>query len=326
MSDNPTVAGNPAVAGAMPGVRDYQVTLPFERTVNGTTVGVHMLVRIPASGAGYAQDLAAVIGGHIAAVNDPADSMPWQFVPGLMTATDVDGTPSAADLAAELGYWRRVMNALAKKMPFGLELTAEEYTAGDPTDLAAIPDGGTIRFVAPAAYTRFAEAMTPTTMETPGVEPQLLPADPAELPTNHGGHPDPDVRRAVAHTLARAKPEEVELLADGRWMRLSSATINQPDGTVHLVVAGLDFTVPAFRELRARPATIEGYASDLPNAAAQGFQVLTDGGWMNIQAVSNPAAVHLHTVTLVNDGEQLTDSYTAGEQLLLRAQPPGWWS
>ncbi len=228
------------------GITEYDVTIPFFRSVpGGDPEDMHIVVRIPAADPEAAFQLGMRIAEHVGKNHTDPDGRLWSEVLPDITVADAE-TPSPAELAAELGHWRRVVAALAAKAPGLLMLTPQEYGTASPDAIVVTRVGDAMVFL-----------------------PAALP-DPAggeQLPTVYGRHNDPDERRIPAHILAQATPGQIELPTGERWLRLDRAVIDHPTATVKVILAGQNFDVPADRMLMARPATIEGYGGG-PQPAA----------------------------------------------------------
>lgn len=338
MSD-PTNAPN---TYELDGIHEYDVTIPYSRTVNGARQDMHIVVRIPAATENDALFLATNISGHVRD-HHTHDGARWREAVADIHATCVDDMPSPAELAAELAHWKRVVAGLAGKLPGLLQLTAAEYEAADPDTIVASRSGESMVFLTAAAFAPppadlFGQPEPapapagPSGMETPGFDPKIEPvtaADVAGMPANPGGHPDPDVRRVAASTLARANPGQVEILSGGEWRRLDSAIIDQVEGTVQILAAGLAVDpVDSDRWILSRPATVEGYASDLPTAAIVGQELLTAQGWMTVEHAETlgPLSGNAYKASLIGENGAYQTSFNAADALLLRNTRPGWWS
>jgi hypothetical protein len=311
------------------GITEYDAYIPFYRSTDRGPEEMHIVVRIPAADPEGAFKLAMQIAEHLGKNHTDPDGHVWSEVIPDITVTDAAGTPAPAELAAELAHWRRVVAALAAKAPGLLMVTPQEYLAADPEAIVSTRAGDAMVFLPPAALAEppAPEPVTPA-RTTPGTDPVIEPVGDDQLPVTYGHHADPDVRRVAAHTLARAKPEQIELIGQYQeWVRLDTATINHEQGTVTVVIAGQDYHVPADRMLIARPATVEGFGTDLPAAHTQRRQVLTGTGWMNVQEVDYAGSTSDSYRVLLSDGEtHRTTSIAASEAVLLRQGRPGWWA
>lgn len=167
-------------------------------------------------------------------------------------------------------------------------------------------------------------------MTTPGTQPVLLPLGVTHPAAGHGGHPDPDARQVTGpHHLARYLPGTVEIFLAGGWARLDAATIDHTKGTTTLDVHGQDkITAPYDTRIICRPATIEGYGSDLPAAALENRQILTADGWWNLGHAE--FAGHIagcYRIILERGGTTRQTTINRDEAVLLRAVPlPQGWS
>lgn len=317
----------------LPFLRDYQIRIPV--TGLADRPGGDLIARVPA----FDPIEAELIGEHIAdraarALGASVSPSAYSIDNDAITVQDVDDTPSPADVAAELEHFRRVVSALAKKFPLLLQLTAEEYAAADPYGVHAEMVGdGVMAFVstellAAAGDAAVAEAeATDAGMQAPGIEPVLIPPRDVTLPAEHGGHPDPDVRLAAVHTLARANRGEVEVIIDGTWYRLDQAVIDHEQGTVTFTSSHGEDTLDAVLLVPARPATIEGYGSDLTAAVSLRQQVLTGTGWMTVETAEymGPTSDTYNVCLSADDEVARRTSYGHGDAILMRAPRVGWW-
>lgn len=322
----------------MPGVRDFKISMPFTRRAGEGTETVTMIVRLPAANEAAALQLGCFVAINVsnanAAVTDDLADV-WKTDLTGIVITDVDGTPSIDEVAAERDHWRRIVTVLAGKMPGLTQVTADEYNAADISDLMLVPvDGQTMLFATEQSLT--AAAGSPATL-TPA------PAGLA-LPDPYGGHPDPDVRQVKARTLPMFPPKAVELLHDGRWELVTDVTVTPELG---IEVTFRDRTGKVvFSDLNAdvvvRPAAVEAAAADLPAAGDHGRQVLTEYGWWTVAVakrltergwyeatiVENPARRDAQGACLHTPGDnETTVCYSSpDEQVLLRDVPGSWWS
>lgn len=317
----------------LPFLRDYQIRIPV--TGLGDRPGGDLVARVPA----FDPIEAELIGEHIAdraarALGASVSPSAYSIDNDAITVQDVDGTQSPADVAAELEHFRRVVSALAKKFPLLLQLTADEYAAADPYGVhAEFVGDGVMAFVSTELLTAAGDAATAEAaaaeggMQTPGVLPVLVPAGDLVLPREHGGHADPDIRLAAPHTLARANRGEVDVLIGDAWHRLDQATIDHEQGTVTFVTARGETTVPASDLVPARPATVDGYGSDLTAAVTTRHEVLTGTGWMTVETAEymGPTSDTYNVCLSAGDEVARRTSYGHGDEILLRAPRVGWW-
>jgi hypothetical protein len=318
-------------APGMPGIRDYLITLPFHRTAaDGAEQTAEVRMRIPASSSDHAFTLGTAVGWNIDTDNTPDGDRPWHFdMPGV-AVEDVDDTPSMQDLAAELEHHKRILAGLATKMPLVLQLSADEYNAADPDSVQAIPVADDVMAFVSTSQPFPVDAVTGG-MQTPGSNPELHPLEGRPLPEDHGGYPDPDVRLALARTLARALVGQVEILVPDEqhndvWNRLGGAFIDHEQGLVFLNVGSGKIGVNPTDPIPTRPATIDAYGSDLVESVGK-RQVLTGTGWMDIERVDWIGEQALvYKVTVAAGDERRQTSFDADEQILLRDPRPEWWS
>lgn len=172
---------NDPTRNTMPGVRDFELRIPFQRAgVNDeTTVTTEMRVRVPAANVAGAIMLGIAIATHVGSVNKPNAGPRWRPAIDQITATDVDDSPSPADLAAQLDHYRRIMAALATKMPMLIQVTADEYQAADPDSiqLMMLP-GDTVAFATTTALNQMADLMPFAEPMLMSAEQQMMPGDP----------------------------------------------------------------------------------------------------------------------------------------------------
>lgn len=312
----PTPDG-PAPPPTLPGVREYEVSIPlYAYTDDGGVQFGRLPVRIPARSA----EDAIYLGTRIAIrLNEPAEHPNWNVATAPVTAVDVDDTPSPAELTAQVDYLRRVLAVAVAKYPMLITMTGAEYDAADPAGFHAVPLGDdNVTFASPAV------------LQTPTVTP-AAPAASSVTPVaeaGYGGHYDPDIQPIEVWKLARTKVGEVEIRHADQWMRLDMVTFDQVDFTVTILARGHEsITMVPGTVVLARPATLEGYASDLPqNANAAGMQMLARDGWWNLdQADYMGHMAYAYKVVLSRDGEVRSTSIGRNEQVLLRRTPPGWW-
>jgi len=130
-------------------LRDWQARIHLQRD-DGQQFD--MVVRIPAASEADAAALAQPIAVHVAdATNTTVDLAGLELV-------DVDDQPSADELAhtlaerdEQINYWRKVVAALATKLPLLLHITKDEFdAAGTDVIPAPSPTGDGLVFIAPA--------------------------------------------------------------------------------------------------------------------------------------------------------------------------------
>lgn len=310
---------------ALPFLRDYQIRIPV--TGLADRPGGDLIARVPA----FDPIEAELIGEHIAdraarALGASVSPSAYSIDNDAITVQDVDDQPSPAEVAAELEHYQRVLAALAKKFPLLLQLTADEYNDADPASVQAVPVGDSVMAFVSGDLPFPTEAVAGG-MQTPGVEPVLVPPGDLALPADPGGHPDPDVRLAAPHTLARANHGEVEIIIGGTWYRLDQAVIDHEQGTVTFVTTRGETTVPAGDLVPARPATIDGYGSDLTAAVSLRQQVLTGTGWMTVETAEYMGQTSDTYNVCLSAGDELSrrTSYGHGDEILLRGPRVGWW-
>lgn len=155
--------------GAVPGIRDYEVRMPFTRTgPDGTRQDACMVERIPAGGTETAIALATAIATYVGTDNTPDDGgEKWAPIITAITVTDVDRTPNPAHLAAELNHYKRILAALVARFPMVLQVTRSEYDAVDPDTVRPVQvDSDTMAFLPSSLM---------ATGVIPAGEPLLLP-------------------------------------------------------------------------------------------------------------------------------------------------------
>lgn len=327
---DPTNPDTNRPAPELGGITEYDVTLPFYRSIpGGGQEDMHISVRIPAADPEAAFQLGRRIAEHVGKNHtDPAGHLWSEVIPDI-TVTDATDTPAPAELAAELAHWRRVVAALATKAPGLLMLRPQEYLSADPDAIVTARVGDMMMFLPPAMPSPPAPDLTPDSPADLGplADPDPTPAFFARLtlPVNPGGYADPDVRSVAPDALTAAKPGEVEVLVDSRWQRLDLATTDQ--GAVTLTTSGGLAVVDTGRMLTVRPATIEGYGTDLGKAAVAGRQMLTSTGWMTVDTADwIGEQAQSYKVALSNGNETRHTTIEAAEAVLLRQPRPGWWS
>lgn len=325
---------NPSDGTPIGGIREYEVWLAFARTLPERTEHTHTTVRIPAADQDAARKLGLAIADHITDSQLPDGGPAWSLVVSSVAVTDVDDTMSPSQLAADAGHWRRVVAALARKMPGLVMLSAAEYEAADPDSLvpAGLGDGMMV-YLSPAEPRPVEQMLEPPAApaEAPGFEPVMGPVpDDTQLPPVYGNHADPDVRMIAGHSLARADAGDLEIVVSNTWLPLELATIDHVTGEVHLVVAHQPVVAfPGHEMMVARPSTIEGETADLFAAAVQERQVLTATGWMTVETAEDMGPTADATKVMLVDPagtEGRQTSFAHGAELLLRNKPPAWWS
>lgn len=263
----------------MPGVRDFEVTIPFQRAgaETDTTDNTEMRVRVPALNHAAAVMLGIQIGTHVGSVNKPAAGPRWQVVVDKITTVDVDDSPSPADLAAELDHYKRIVAALATSMPMLAQVTADQYRAADPDaiQMVSLP-GDTIAFVTEAGLAQLGDGM-------PFAEPLLMPAEQQMVPG------DPRIRL-----------NDSEALVGGSWKRVllwngadSVLTVREGahDDVEYLVTPGAALLFRA-----AQPAPYGGYEDpdvctvrpDNLDKLTTSFDLLLNRKWVRITDVQPP--------------------------------------
>lgn len=325
----------------LPGVDDYQVTIPVYR--DDATEG-ELRLRLPAA----SEKGALMLGGEVAkylstAIRNQDGHPQWAVAVDQVTAERVD-TPSVDELAAELEHWKRIITALARKMPGMLQVTAAEYEAADTTDLAMLPAGDDAMMVlTPGFYRELADAMPSPdpVVVSPGLpareEPLLLPAGAEQLPVQPGG-PDPDVRQARVGRLGTFFGGTVEILMDGWWLPVENVATD--DGQINLTLNLRNTTtrdgasVATYFDptvlVTVRPATTltGGYSlASHHTPAVVGQQLLHDGAWWTIRATDLDQGVDTYTVSLYHsDHGSAVTHIDQDARILIRRRRPGAWS
>jgi hypothetical protein len=223
-----------------------------------------------------------------------------------------------------------------------ITLTAQEYDAADPTDIQAVEVDDAITFIAPAALAARAargDAEQPAEPQTPApaghggrYDPDTR-AVPLSLLPGYGGHHDPDIRTVPFSELVGYEPGQVEVFLDGSWLPVDGVTTD-PAGTVQLILPTASGQVPAgspTSKVQARPATVEGYGSDLlpsPEHPAGGVnrEMLTAVGWMRIDSVTSATDIAGVHVKLSIGAANADGTVRADAPVLLRDPPPARWS
>jgi len=324
----------------MPGVRDYELTIPFARVAdNNARETTALRVRVPAASPDDACFIGGFIAEHVGRANQPTDGPRWIPLVDNISATDVEDTPAPAELAAQIVHWQKIIAVIAEKYPTMVQVTAAEYAAADPARLATVTMGDdTVMYAATTSLTTIAEGS--------GLGTILLPApDGIELP----GAPDPDVRGVKVQSLPiMPGPGLADLLHQGQWMPIMDVEVGVDlSVTVTLMPADVDgYTQWRFNDLEevvaVRPAAVPSEGSDLPSASMHGRQLLARDGWWTVAAaefggpmsqayrttlVKNPNRRNDEGAVVVTGGEDIRHtSIAAGDQVLLRDEPPKWWS
>jgi hypothetical protein len=325
----------------MPGVSDFDVTIPFSRPAGADIETTAMRVRVPAANNAGACVLGELIAEHVGSANRPPTGAGWAPLFDQIRAVDVDNTPSLPDLLEQVKHWQKIITVVAGKYPTMVQVTADEYATADPSTLVPVKAADdTIMYATMQTWAPVEQGATLGTF--------LLPApDDAELPA---GHPDPDVRGMKVQNLPVLPPERVELLTDGQWMTIVGVNIGADLGVTVTAEphTAEGYQKPRFTDLdqvvTIRPVTVPGHGSDLPTAAKHGRQLLTDDGWWTVAPSLVGTTVELarlYQILLVKDPQHrdalsrpvVTDtdhtrtiSIGGAEQVLLRDQPPAWWS
>lgn len=328
----------------LPGVDDYQVTIPVHR--DGTAAEVRL--RLPAASNKGAVMLGQETARYLAtAIRQPDDAPEWKVAIDQVTAERVD-TPSAEELAGEVEHWKRIVTALARKMPGLLQVTSGEYSAADTADLTALPaDDDTMMFVTPAFYAELAAHAA--AQQQPVVlhdlpereEPLLLPAGDDQLPADPGG-PDPDIRRIQVGRLGEFHGDQVEIFAEGWWLPVQN--VDSDDTRIVLTVStrhtpmGKHGMAQPTSEVTyfdptvlvpVRPATRSAGGYSLarhrtPSVAGQ--QLLHEGAWWTIRDTDLDYNAKLYTVALISaDHGNKTALIDQESRITMRRRRPGAW-
>jgi hypothetical protein len=333
---------NPNQPDIMPGVRDYQVYLPFTRRAGEGDETVTMTVRLPAANPVAAVQLGATIAvsvgnANAAVVTDRAEE--WRPVVDGITVKDVDDVPDLPEVLAELDHWRRVVTVLATTFPGMAQVSVEDYQAADFSRLTLVPINERTMMFADAGQLASASHVPVSNLEPVAADVQL--------PEPYGAYQDPDVKQVKVHNVTLFPPKSYEVLHDGQWLPVVGTNITG-ELAVELTVlpADREYATVTFRDLNAdivvRPVTVEAQASDLPAASVHGRQVLTIDGWWAVAAaeflgpiancyktvMARPAHRRsaLGAVVVTDDDVTRVTSYTTGEKVLLRDVPGSWWS
>ena len=316
MDNNPNPAPRPAPTVDL-GVRDYEVRMPV--TTGDSTTG-YLTARVPAPTPGAAVTIGAAIAVSIESAHDRQDTRrAFTMDLGSISALDVDGTPSAAELTAEVDHFRRVLTALTGKYP--LLLTSAEYEAADPARLVAVRVEDNMLFTT-----------TPATPEVPEVgEPLLLPVGRygRNIPADPGG-PDPDMRCIRARNLGRFASDGEEILVHHdeprgefpEWHHLR--TVLSDEDFTEVTTADGDRLVTYDNDALVviRPATVESRGADLPADVDPWTQVLHDGVWRDM---TNPPTGNLVSVGEVDHDDTTMISFEPATPVLLReTRNPAW--
>jgi hypothetical protein len=328
----------------MPGVHDFRISIPFTRRFGEGEQTMTMLVRLPAANATAARQLGAHIAVATANANAAATELAgdiWRPLTDEIAVTDVDDSPSIDDVAAERDHWRKVVTALAGKVPAMMaQVSADEYTSADFSQLVIVPvDATTMLFTTEAAMS--------AVMNPAGSTMEPAPAE-TVLPEPYGGHADPDVRQVDAAALTAFPPKAVEIIHDGQWTAVAGTNVTR-DMSIEVVLLPpeQEFKVVTFDDLTElviiRPGTVEAIAADLPAAATHGRQVLTATGWWTLaQADYQGSFSDTYKVLMVKNPEEfdplgkpinyaqpliekISTSYAGLDQVLLRDRPGSWW-
>lgn len=311
---------------SLAGIRDYEISVPLVHRETGNEQTA--VARIPATSPDHAHTIAHTIADQLAAGLGAAPSLYAADI-YRVTVTDVENTPGAAELAAGLAHFKRVVAALAAKFPGMMAITEAEYAGADPDDLRSHEVGKAIMFVTPRAYQARLDAKQSTVRQAPGVEPELRPVGVMRPPAGYGGHDDPDCRTTRPHHLARYLPRTVEVFLAGGWARLERATINHAGGTTALSVHGQDDIIVGHDTwITVRPATVESLGEDLEAARQDRRQMLTAEGWWNVgPAQFTGYESRNYLVMLERDGIVRQQTVGHDEPVLLRSTPlPRGWS
>jgi len=290
--DNPNI---------MPGVRDYEVHLPFKRPAGALGEDARVVpVRLPAANEEDARFAAKVIAFRI----ESASREGWQVDDETaITITDVDDTQSPADVAAERDHWKRIVAGLAAKLPMALTLTGQEYHDADPAGLHAVPLG--------ADGMMFATADVLAALKEAGDianEPLLLAAHEQLVPR------------------AGMNLPQIEALIDGQWQYVISMSGDgaQPG---HVAVAarrpGVDhqwYQVPDDVPLPVRnvqPARHGGYEDpDVRRARARNLRQIKDAApEMSLEMLVHGAWLRMGRAELApsEDGGEVHVHYWMGD-------------
>jgi hypothetical protein len=339
---------NTPLPGDLPGVDDYQITIPVHRADD---VHSELRFRIPATAGPAAVALGEQIAEHLSGTLPNIDGQaPWRIAVADVTAERVD-TRTVDEALAEMEHWKRIVTALARKMPGMMQVTSGEYEAADITDLTVMPVGPeTMMFMTPVFYADMAAGLAEQQQDPIVIkvdipahdEPLLLPAVAGDLPDSPGGT-DPDVRRARVGRLGEFYADTVEILTDGWWLPIENVA---NDGaqivlTVSLRNTGIRKTHgdPETGELTyfdqqelvtVRPATTAGTGQRLGShltPSIVGHQLLHDGAWWTIAGTDWKHVPRFYTADLVNaDRGELKVNVPEDDRILLRRRRPGAWS
>jgi hypothetical protein len=334
--------------GDLPGVDDYRITIPVHRADD---VHGDLRFRIPATAGPAAVALGEQIAEHLAGTLPNIDGQaPWRIAVADVTAERVD-TRTLDEAVAEIDHWKRIVTALARKMPGMVQVSAGEYQTADTTDLAVMPgaDPETMMFVTPAFYAEMAAALAeqhhPVMVgDLPEhEEPLLLPAaDDVVLPAQPGGV-DPDVRRVRVGRLGEFHAGTVEVFLNGWWLPVENVETGDDLVVLHVNLrhttaakpgTGETINTLAFADpkqlLTVRPATIAtaGYrlGSHLTPSIV-GHQLLHDGAWWTVTGTGWEQIARFCTAELMNaDRGELSVNVPEDDRILLRRRRPGAWS
>lgn len=264
--------------GAVPGIHDYEVRMPFTRTgPDGTRQDACMVERIPAGSTETAIALATAIATYVGTDNTPDDGEKWAPIITAITVTDVDGTQNPAHLAAELNHYKRILAALVARFPMVLQVTQSEYDAVDPDTVRPVQvDSDTMAFL-PASLM--------TTGVIPAGEPLLLPAE-WTLPI----------------TDAQLGAPGLQVCLDDQWWNLEAV---RPDAETRQITVlarnpktntgrGFDVTINTNLRLRhAQPYPHGGHDDPDVRRVRAGrlaelgtrFEMLVGGEWVRVELV-----------------------------------------
>lgn len=333
----------------LPGIDDYQVTIPLVRTParpDSPHEG-RLLFRLPARNGWAAVMLGEHVAQHVAGAIQKEDGEPeWAVVVDQVHAERVD-TPSVEELTSQVDHWKRIVTALARKLPGMLQVTAGEYEAADPNDLAVMPAGdATMMFLTPAFYAEVAAGLAE--QRQPVVvgdlpeheEPLLLPAAADLVLPDQPGGIDPDVRCARVGRLAEFFGGTVEIFVKGWWLPVEG--VENGDDVISVTVdlrnttavkkPGTDLQALAFTDpqqlVPVRPATTLTIGSALGNTSGiAGRQLLHDGSWWTIRRADWNTTSRIHTADLISaERGETTAAVDEDTKILLRRRRPTEWS
>jgi hypothetical protein len=299
---NPNNDPNPYV---LDGVHDYEATIPFfwdgDPARRPRKVG-EIRVRVPATDEKTALFLADMIGTHLDKKSTGAGGAPLRtldrYGASPITVKNVDDSPSPADLAAELDYYKRIMAALAGKYPMLLSVSAEEFAAADPTQLRLARAGDTATFVHEQMYQQMAALAG---LQNDRTEPVLMPA--IVHPTMSDLAKNPDLARLQVWNGAWLT---ILGVVDGDDPDTTTLAVKNPDGTTGNLTYPSSYDV-AVRELQPRPwgryddlDVRRIRVRNLPAFNADTVEIAVDGYWVRVAGVNVDADGNV-TVTSAND-------------------------